>query len=318
MAMPDAIARPRPLAWRALADAWLPLIVLAAMLAAIGMLRPGVFGMFGLNLLFKLSVPLILAALSQMLVVALGDIDLSTGAFIGFVTCVCAVHLDAEPLTAAALLLAGIGAYALVGALIQLRRLPSIIVTLGTSFVWTGCAVLVLPAPGGVAPAWLTAIPRLSMPLLPLPLWIAAGLALVGHLVVMKSSLGVLVRGAGGNPRAMTRAGWSVLRLRVGIYAAAGACNVAAGLALSALTTSGAPNIAPAYTLLSIAAVILGGGSFVGGIVSPAGTVVGAMTLSLVGSVLTFLSVPPVWQIGAQGLILVAVLFGRVLTRGRA
>ena len=307
----------RPRRWRALADTFLPLIVFALMLGAIAILRPNVMSYAGFNLLLKLSVPLILAALSQMLIVALGDIDLSTGAFIGFVTCVCAVHLDASPAYAALLLTAGIAAQAGVGALIHLRRIASIIVTLGLSFVWTGVAVIILPAPGGIAPAWLTALPRLHAPLVPLPIWLAAALALLFHVVLMKSSLGVVIRGTGGNAKAVARAGWSVLTVRVGVYAGAAALNVLAGLMLSALTTSGAPNIAPAYTLLSIAAVILGGGSFVGGLVSPTGAVLGAMTLSLVGSVLTFLDVAPVWQIGAQGLMLIAVLLGRILTRGR-
>lgn len=316
--MPVVSAAAGPMGWRAVADTWLPVIVLAALLAAIAWLRPNALSYFGLNLLFKLSVPLVLASLGQMLVVTLGDIDLSIGSFVGFVTCVCAVHLDSDPLLAAALLLAGIAVYAAVGALIHLRRLPSIIVTLGMSFVWAGVAVIILPAPGGTAPAWLTDLPRLQTPLVPLPLWIAAGLIVVSHLVLMTSSLGVVIRGTGGNPRAVGRAGWSVFRVRTGVYAAAGGFGVLAGMALSALTTSGAPNIAPAYTLLSVAAVILGGGSFVGGIVSPGGTVIGAITLSLVGSVLTFIHVTPVWQIGAQGVILVGVLFGRVVTRGRA
>ena len=311
------LGRAQPFRWRALADAFLPIIVLAIMLGLIAVLRPAVFSYGGFNLLFKLSVPLVFAALAQMLIVALGDIDLSTGAFVGFVTCVTAVHLAADPAWAALLLGAGVLAQAGVGALVQLRRVPSIIVTLGMSFVWTGVAVIILPAPGGVAPAWLTGLPRIAVPLVPLPLWIAAASALVVHLILMKSALGVVVRGAGANAKAVARAGWSVLAIRVSVYALAAGLNVLAGLALSALTTSGAPNIAPAYTLLSIAAVILGGGSFLGGLVSPVGTVIGALTLSLVGSVLTFLNVVPVWQIGAQGLILIAVLFGRILTRGR-
>ena len=73
-------------------------------------------------------------------------------------------------------------------------------------------------------------------------------------------------------------------------------------------TTSGDANLAARYTLLTIASVILGGGSFVGGLVSPVGAVLGALTLSLAASLLTFLHVPSDWQIGAQGGILIAVL----------
>ncbi len=58
-----------------------------------------------------------------------------------------------------------------------------------------------------------------------------------------------------------------------------------AGLALIGLTTSAQANVAERYTLLSIAGVILGGGSFVGGRVSPVGAVIGAMTLTLAAPV---------------------------------
>ena len=80
------------------------------------------------------------------------------------------------------------------------------------------------------------------------------------------------------------------------------------GLALIGLTTSAQANVAERYTLLSIAGVILGGGDFVGGRVSPAGAVVGAITLTLAGSFLAFMRIPPDWQIGAQGAILIVVL----------
>ncbi|MDB5525782.1 MAG: rbsC [Rhizobium sp.] len=294
-------------------DRFMPFLMLALILTLIFTMRPNVLSYFGVNLLLKLSVPLVLAALSQMLIIALGDIDLSIGAFVGFVTCVAAVYLETNPGWGIALLVMGIAVYTAAGLLIHERQVPSIIVTLGMSFLWLGAALLVLPTPGGAAPQWLSAIPKVRLPLLPFPVWFSLAAALVMDLLLMRSAFGVILRGVGGNSRAMERAGWSVARAKMLVYASAAFLGILSGLSLAALTTSGAPNIAPAYTLLSIAAVILGGGSFVGGIVSPAGTVVGAITLVLVGSVLSFLNVPPVWQSGAQGLILIAVLLGRGL-----
>ena len=85
------------------------------------------------------------------------------------------------------------------------------------------------------------------------------------------------------------------------------------GLALLGLTTSGDAHVADRYTLYSIAGVILGGGEFIGGRVSPLGAVVGALTLALAGSFLIFLRISPDWQIGAQGAILIIVLALRAL-----
>ena len=65
--------------------------------------------------------------------------------------------------------------------------------------------------------------------------------------------------------------------------------------------------------------VILGGGEFVGGRISPAGAVIGAITLTLAASFLSFLRLPPDWQIGAQGGILIIVLALRaIINRGEA
>ena len=66
------------------------------------------------------------------------------------------------------------------------------------------------------------------------------------------------------------------------------------------------------YLNLPIAGVILGGGEFVGGRVSPIGAVIGALTLTLAGSFLSFMRISPDWQIGAQGAILIIVLAMRL------
>ena len=58
-----------------------------------------------------------------------------------------------------------------------------------------------------------------------------------------------------------------------------------------------------------------GGGEFIGGRVSPIGAVIGALTLTLAGSFLSFLRISPDWQIGAQGAILIVVLALRLLLR---
>ena len=113
--------------------------------------------------------------------------------------------------------------------------------------------------------------------------------------------------------RLVARAGWSLLRVKVAMFMMAGFFGVLSGIALVGLTTSADANIALRYTLLSIAGVILGGGEFVGGRVSPIGAVIGALTLTLAGSFLTFLRLNPDWQIGAQGAILIIVLALRVL-----
>lgn len=291
----------------------LPVVSLLLVLLPIFYLQPRVMSYFGLNLLLNLALPIILATMAQMCIIAVNDLDLSIGSFVSFVACVGATLMAQNLALGLLVLLASVLVYGLIGALIEWRNLPSIVVTLGMSFVWLGFAVLLLPTPGGTTPAWLQAFMTFATPLVPFPIVAAVVVAVVVHLFLMRSAWGVLLRGAGGNPKAVTRAGWSMVKARAAMYALAGLFGVLAGLTLVGITTSADANIALRYTLISIAAVILGGGEFVGGKVSPSGAVMGAITLTLAAAFLSFLSISPDWQIGAQGAILILVLSLRAL-----
>lgn len=294
-----------------------PAFSLTALLVTVFYLQPRTMSYTGLNLLFNLAVPIALATLAQMMIMAVNDLDLSMGAFVSFVACVTATFLESQPIVGILILGAGIGTYALLGVIIYLRNLPAIVVTLGMSFVWSGFAVLLLPSPGGAAPEWIRWLMTSRPPFVPMAIVAAVVIALAAHLIVMRSSLGVLIRGVGGNQRSVERAGWSAIKVRAAAYALAGLFAVLAGITLVGLTTAADANIAMRYTLLSIAGVILGGGEFVGGRVSPIGAVIGALTLTLAASFLSFLRISPDWQIGAQGAILILVLAIRLLLNRR-
>jgi ribose transport system permease protein len=306
----DAVAGRRGSAvrWVPLLHTLLPAVALVLLLAAVFWRQPRAMSYFGVNLLLNVAIPIMFATLAQMMILSVSDLDLSIGPFVSLAACIGAAVLPEQPVLGVVALIAAIGAYALAGAVIEWRQLPSIVVTLGLSFVWLGCAVLLLPSPGGTAPAWLHAAMTFKSPLLPLPLWIALVAAALGHLLITRSAFGTVARALGGHPAAVARAGWSALHIRAGVYALAGLFGVCAGLMLVGQTTSADANIASRYTLVSIAAVILGGGQFVGGVVSPVGAVIGAMTMTLAASFLTFLDIAPDWQVGMQGLILILVL----------
>lgn len=291
----------------------LPAASLVVLLAAIFYIQPRAMSQFGMNLMLQYAVPIALATVAQMFIITVNDLDLSIGPFVGLTACIGATLLATDPLLGTLALVACVAAYAGMGALIYWRNLPSIVVTLGMSFVWLGIAVLVLPTPGGTAPGWVKDIMSLKIPGIPFPLIAAAVIAVVVHFALMRTSYGVVLRGAGGNPKAIGRAGWSILKTKMIMFAAAGFFGVLAGLSLIGLTSAADAHIADRYTLYSIAGVILGGGEFVGGRVSPTGAVLGALTLTLTGSFLIFLKISPDWQIGAQGGILILVLALRAL-----
>jgi ribose transport system permease protein len=291
----------------------LPALSLAVLLALIFYLNPRTMSYVGLNLMLNLAIPIALATIAQLCVITVNDLDLSIGAYVGFVVCVAATYLHETPALGVLILGAGILVYAALGALIHLRNLPSIVVTLGMSFVWLGLAVLVLPTPGGKSPEWIAWLMKLKPAYVPFPIIAAAIIAIVAWFALMRTSYGSILRGSGGNPKAIERAGWSLLKTKITMFALAGFFGVLSGLSLIGLTTSAQANVAERYTLYSIAGVILGGGDFVGGRVSPVGAVLGAITLTLSAPFLTFIHIPPDWQIGAQGAILIIVLALRAI-----
>jgi ribose transport system permease protein len=300
---------------RELLGAALPVLALAGMLIWAQVLQPEALSYSGLELLLASAVPLLLAAVSQMFVIALGDIDLGTGFLVGLVNVVAARWLTGDPLLAVGVFAGLILAYMVLAVLIHVRRIPSIIVTLGASFVWLGLALLVLPVPGGSAPGWLSGLLTASPPIVPLPVLVAVVVAAVGYAISFLVPYGAVIRGAGSNADAVARTGWSTLKARVVAYGLAALFGVLAGLAVTGVTASGDATASGNYTLLAIAAVILGGGDFAGGRCVPVGAVIGALAISLVGSLLALLNVSSDYQTGAQGLVLLLVLAGRALTR---
>lgn len=293
----------------------LPAAVLVVMVVVLQSLNPGVLTTGGISLLIGAAVPPVLAAIGQMFVIGLGDIDLGLGSFIGFVNAVAVTLLSGKPLVGLLALVASVAVYAALGALIHVRKLPAIVATLGMSFVWLGLGLTLLPTVGGEPPRWLLDAYNVQVPVIPLALILVVAMTVLAWWMVTRTRFGILVRGFGNNPAALETAGWSALLVRVGAFAMAGLFGILAGLALTAVTTSGDPSSAQAYTLLAITSVVIGGSELMGGVIEPVGVVLGALVLSLVGVLLSLLGVDPNFTAAVTGFILIVVLAGRGYAR---
>ncbi|GIT78782.1 ABC transporter permease [Leifsonia sp. LS1] len=294
--------------------ALLSLVALVVIVAIAAAIQPGILSVTGLSLMLMSAVPLVFAAQAQMIVMSVGDIDLGIGNLVGLVTVIAATVLATSPLLGV-VLLAGVPAvYAVLAVIVQKRGVPSIIVTLGMSFVWLGLGLQLLPTPGGATPAWLTAIGSWRSTVVPPPLAFIAIAAVLGWWIVRRSRAGARMRALGSSAATLDKAGWSPTRTRVTAYVFAALLIVVSGLLLAAQTRSGDINSASNFTLTTIAAVILGGGTFSGGRALPIGTALGAVTLGLISVLLSLVALPSSMQAGAQGVIVLAVLAGRIVT----
>jgi ribose transport system ATP-binding protein len=295
-----------------------PFIGLALVLSVMIAANPSVASVFGLDLLLMPALSLVLVTEAQMFAVGGSEIDLGVGAFAGLVSVLSATWLYDQAQVGAAAFVGALVAYALIGAVIQGRKIPAIVVTLGASFIWAGLGYSLQPTPGGTSPEWLTAMTSWSIsPYVPTSILLIAAVALIGALLD-RSPLGVILRGFGSNPTAMGASGWPPIRFAMVRYLIAGAFAAAAGLSLTSINASSDINSGNSYTLLSVAAVVMGGCALTGGTVAPIGAVVGAVTLALIGALLGALGVSSDFNAAAQGAVLIALLAMRYLARGEA
>ncbi|GAB0118025.1 ATP-binding cassette domain-containing protein [Acidisoma sp. 7E03] len=293
-----------------------PFASLIVMLAVMMLVNHRTASVFGLDLLLSSSIALVLVALGQMFVVGGSEIDLGIGAFAGLVNVLSATLLVDQPLLGIGAILLAFIVYSLLGALIRLRHIPAIVVTLGASFVWMGTGYSLQPSPGGSSPDWLTALFAWTVPGIPTSLIIILVFALLA-VAVDRAPLGVVLRGFGNNAPALVRSGWSTLRYGMIRYALASLFATVAGLVLTAVNTASDINVGGPFTLSSVAAVVIGGCTLLGGVLAPWGVVAGAVLLSLIGALLGALNVSTDYNGAVQGLLLLGVLALRTLLARR-
>jgi ribose transport system ATP-binding protein len=295
-------------------------VVLIALVVATGIQQPSALTPGSLPTLTSSFTPLVLAAVAEMMIISVSDIDLGIGAFMGLINAVSATWLVSRPALGALSLVGFFLLYVCQGLLIAVRRVPAIIVTLGGSFIWLGLGLIVLPTPGGTSPNWLTSIGAANWAF-PEPLVISIVVAVLGALLFFRMRLGVRIRAVGSNSDSYAireRSNFAAVRERVIAWSIAGVFAILAGLSVTALTSSADPSASQPDTLLAIAAVIVGGGEFVGGFVEPVGAILGALLFSLLEAYLALTSINVNYTSLVEGSVLIGVLALRILFRPRA
>lgn len=307
-------------------NAWLLGLIgfLAVLLVFTKLIQPN-YGVAGIQNLGSSVLPLALASVGQAVVVISGGIDLSIGAMMALFSVIAASQMKGQSEEFAIVVVLGVMVLGLIvgainGAVVAVTRVPDIVVTLAMSFVWAGSALLVLRTPGGGAAQWLKNlvigdlfsewIPRAAVALVVIVamIWIP----------LRRSRLGLSIYAIGSNRLAAFRSGVEVGRTRIAAYAVTGLFAALGGLSLTASTGIGTPVPGP-YTLMSVAAVVLGGVSLAGGRGGVFGAIVGVMILQLIRTDITFLNINPNYAVVVQGLILIGVvMIGSIVQIRRA
>ena len=250
------------------------------------------------------------AALGQLLVIATGRIDLSTGSTMALSGMVTALILK-EGIPVPIAMLAGAFAGTAVGlanAIFSVRlRLSSFIVTLGSLQIARGVTIGLTQGDtiSGFDPSFLS-VGSTTVLGLPAPVWIALGFLVLFAIVLRYTAFGREIYSIGGNETAARLAGVNVDTLQTIVFLIAGAMSGIAGVLLTARLGASVSNAATGYELIVIASVVIGGASLSGGVGTALGVVLGALLISLVNNALVLLVVPTYWQQTFIGAVIVA------------
>ena len=285
----------------------LPILLLICILFSFltpNFLTPGNF----VNILRQASINIVLAT-GMTFVILTGGIDLSIGSILG-VSAVVAVLTSLLPgvgwLAIPVTLLTGLGLGLLNGALIAFLELPPFIVTLGALTALRGAAYLVANGTTVINRnlnfAWIG-----NNYLGPLPwLVVIALLAVIASWFVLRRTvLGVQIYAVGGNQQAARLTGIKVNRVLLFVYGVSGLLSGLAGIMSASRLYSATGMLGNGYELDAIAAVILGGTSFSGGIGTIFGTLVGALIIAVLNNGLTLLNMSFFWQLVVKGLVII-------------
>jgi ribose transport system permease protein len=318
---PDALATGTQAAWRR----WLRRhgwtfgvwILLAVLLAYYSTLIPA-FGSFQFASIINNGAPLVFLAAAQAVIVIAGGIDLGVGGMMVLTNVTAARYMEGQPLATTLvigviILLLAAALNAGVGWIITASKVPDIVITLGSLYVFQGLALAILPNPGGGTSEgfrWLfTGSPR-GIGSNPYP---AAILISVVILVVAwwmaKTRSGLSLYAVGSDKTAAYLSGIRAARVKIVSYAVGGALAAMAGLSVTAIAGRGnATTVGGNATLNSVAAIVLGGVALTGGIGSVIAVVPAGLILFFLNPILTAMGVDPNRAQIVQGVLIVVVM----------
>ena len=321
LAQQERLARPAPggalheLSWRLRRHSG-PLIALGLFALLFGVflwLHPRGLTVAVMTLVANQGVALAFAAAAQTMVVLIGGLDLSVGAVVTLSNCVASVVVNGTPAQVALgcllVLMTGAACGLLNGLISVYGGIQPIIATLATGAMYTGFAYLIRPIPGGSIDEDLAeALTYETFGVIPTSLLVLAAAVVLIWLPFRKSMLGRGCYAVGSSTTSAYMSGVAVNRCKLAAFVLAGVFASLGGLFLSLQTLSGDAQLGADYTLKSIAAVVIGGTSLLGGSGGIIGSIIGAYVLRIVNGVLLFAGVSPLAQPLFEGLVLLAAI----------
>ena len=304
-----------------------PLIPLFALLvglvAVLEAMQPGIFNERWISNTLKFAIPLAMLAACQTLTMLTGGIDLSVGtvATIAAYVTATATPLIGAPAAMSIAMLCALSVGVVNGVGVAFARVHPLIMTLGTGLIATGVLLVYqrsVISTGTEYPALLVWLGTGRTWGLPNGLFLFVPFAVLILWAQRRTGFGRLLYAIGSNEAAARLSGVRVWQVHLALYALSGVIAGLTGMLYVGMVKTASLSLALPLDLPSVAAAVIGGTSIFGGRGGYGGTILGALILTVMATMLTLLQMPEGGRRILYGAIILAVtaLFVRLTDRG--
>jgi ribose transport system permease protein len=289
------------------------LIVVGLLLVGFA-INPRFLALDNVKIMSRDSAILAIAAIGVAFPILTGGIDLSVGSVAGLGGVLVALFIQQWGLPIWLSLAMTLGIAVIIGLIhglfVTKLRMHGFLITLVTLGIARGlCLVVTNAFPITGLPSEFNAIGQgLALNLIPIPVLICTGLALVMYYLLRFSYIGRQIYAVGGNMEAARLSGIAVDRRVMLCYIISAVCSALVGIIQTARLTMGHPSTGVGYELLAITGCILGGLSLMGGQGSLVGVIVGALLIGILQNEMIILNINPYWHTIVISLVLLLAI----------
>lgn len=265
-----------------------------------------------ISILLQVSINGILA-LGMVFVITAGGIDLSIGSMLALSSVIIGVMLNATEnilLACVASVIINTLFGMLNGVLVAKFNMIPFVVTLATQLVVRGVAYILS---GGYSQSLANIEFRQIgagklFGVIPYPVIILIIIAILAYIILHWTKFGRYVYAVGGNINAATASGVNVFWTRAGTFTISGFCAGIAGIIMTSRISAAQPNIGIGYETDAIAACVIGGTSFAGGVATIPGTFMGIIIIGLIYNGMNLIGINSYWQTITKGLLIIGAV----------
>jgi len=290
----------------------LPPVAVMTLFTFFSLRNPQFLSLYNIGNILDFANTYFIAGVGLTFVILLGSIDLSIGGMISldtilFIILINALGFWAYPI----IIIIGITLGFFNGIVLMRLKIPSFIVTLGSSGIFMSLALIFSGAgPIGLVPKQLHTLSFLTARLGPFTMNHLLGLILfiVFQIVQNKTFFGKTVYAIGNSEVTTKLSGLPIARTKIISFAISGLCTALASIVIVSIMLSAAPATGPPYMLLVIATVVIGGTALSGGLGGVYNTLLGSFLLSILGNGMNVIGIDIYYQQIIYGAMIIAAV----------